>query len=588
MTDGSTATLPLGWMLYRLCTGEGQAEADKAMAFTKTNNSYIRLMDQEADLVIAYEAGPGAKEDPRYRSLEIEPIGLDALVFICNTSNPVDSLTTEQIQQIYTGKITNWKEVGGEDIDIVAFQRKVNSGSQTLMENLMMKGIPMADAPKEYRPSEMGELIDGVADFSNTGNALGYSVFFYAKNMYTKPNLRFMAVDGVMPSSDTIRSGEYKYVNPFYAAIRKDEPKDSNARRLFDWLTAEDGQSLVEAMDYVSIRKGEKTLPEGIVRELSLQNAAPAENKHRLAIDGMTFDGDAGVVFLDKEFKVAGREDGIRLRDRDRFALIRGSVFPAEYPAFTSGEEEEAPDYIPVGLYDVDKRDWAVKPEFDYVYTECMDGTHTIYYFGNWSSYYDEDGNYLGDDIPGTLYLYDENGAFLKEQNYVGDEEWQQILSRTLRRQEVKNTYDESTGTSVYDLGGGVRLIDEYNSETGESRSVLEDNGKVVEEASGGTLYPYMLDNVMEDAVPYGWCTVDMYWSGKGEDGLYAFEDRDDFLVSPSGIRYRLQDRTDMGITMADEAFIILLEYNSMKYEIRDYEDNVIFSWLEPEQSEYW
>ena len=234
VTDGSTATLPLSWMLYRVCTGENQAAAEKAMQFTKTNNAYIRLMDGEADLVIAYEPGPNAKEDPRYGEIEMKPIGLDALIFICNTENAVESLTTEEIQKIYTGKIKNWKEVGGKDVDIIAFQREQNSGSQTLMENLMMKGKKMAEAPVEYRPSEMGELIDGVARFANTGNALGYSVYFYARNMYKRPNLRFMAVDGVLPSNDTIRDGSYTYVNPFYAAVRKDEPAGTKARILFD------------------------------------------------------------------------------------------------------------------------------------------------------------------------------------------------------------------------------------------------------------------------------------------------------------------------------------------------------------------
>ena len=182
VTDGSTATLPLAWMLYRLCTGENQAAAENAMGFTKTNNAYIRLMDKEADLVIAYEPGPNAQEDPRFKDLELKPIGLDALVFLCNTENPVQSLTSSQLKDIYTGKIRNWKEVGGEDAEIIAFQREVNSGSQTLVEKLLMQGTPMMDAPGELRPGEMGELVDSVARYSNTRNALGYSVYYYAQS----------------------------------------------------------------------------------------------------------------------------------------------------------------------------------------------------------------------------------------------------------------------------------------------------------------------------------------------------------------------------------------------------------------------
>ncbi len=98
-------------------------------------------------------------------------------------------------------------------------------GSQNLMEKLVMKGTAMAEAPQDFVVSEMGELIEKVSAYDNTGEALGYSVYYYAKNMYQKPELKFMAVDGVMPSSDTIRDGSYPYVSDFYAAVRKDEPK---------------------------------------------------------------------------------------------------------------------------------------------------------------------------------------------------------------------------------------------------------------------------------------------------------------------------------------------------------------------------
>ena len=181
----------------------------------------------------------------------MKPIGRDALVFMINAANPVKSLTEEQIQSIYTGETTNWKELGGNDEEIVAFQRKQNSGSQTLMEKLVMKGISMAEAPSYHYINSMGELLDQVSSYNNQGNAIGYSVYFYARNMYSVPGLEFLSVDGVTPSNDTIRNGSYPYVNEFYAVIRDDEPEDSPARLLFDWLTSEGGQELISDTGYV-------------------------------------------------------------------------------------------------------------------------------------------------------------------------------------------------------------------------------------------------------------------------------------------------------------------------------------------------
>ena len=83
-------------------------------------------------LVIAYEPSEVLKEE--FKALgdqvEVKAIGRDALVFMANQSNPVSSLTAEQIVEIYTGRVQNWKEIGGEDREILAFQRPENSGSQ--------------------------------------------------------------------------------------------------------------------------------------------------------------------------------------------------------------------------------------------------------------------------------------------------------------------------------------------------------------------------------------------------------------------------------------------------------------------------
>lgn len=255
IVDGSTATIPLSEAVYRLATGATELEAQSAIVHTKTSNSYYRLMSGEVDLLIVYEPSEEVLDymKENKHNLKMKPIGKDALVFMTNASNPVQTLTHEQLVQIYTGKITNWSEVGGDNIEIRAFQRPPNSGSQTLMQKLVMREDTMAKGPNVSYYDTMEGILEAMADYSNEGNTLGYSVFYYAQNMYQLPELRFMKVKEIEPSLKTIYDNSYPYVNEFYAVIREDEVKSSNAHLIFDWLTGEEGQTLVKNLGYVPV-----------------------------------------------------------------------------------------------------------------------------------------------------------------------------------------------------------------------------------------------------------------------------------------------------------------------------------------------
>ena len=100
----------------------------------------------------------------------------------------------------------------------------------------------------------MSGLVDAIASYDNTRNALGYSVYYYVRNMYQMPGIKLLAVDGVAPTNETIASGKYPYINPFYAVIREDEPKDSPAHQLFDWLTGEEGKKAIGEAGYVAVK----------------------------------------------------------------------------------------------------------------------------------------------------------------------------------------------------------------------------------------------------------------------------------------------------------------------------------------------
>lgn len=251
--DGSTANLPLMAAVLSAATGMELSEAENTVDCTTTPWAWESLARGNSDILLVYEAAQDTKAvlEEIGTELEITPIGLDALVFIVNEQNPVQSMTQEQLRQVYTGQITNWSELGGEDLAIKAFQRDPTSGSQSLFKKLLMPDTEPMEAPKEFTPSAMGELIEGLASYNNEGSALGYSVFYYASYMYAKPGLRFVAVDGVSPSDETIADQTYPLLNPFYVAIRADEPEDSPVRQLRDWLLTQEGMQVIAEAGYI-------------------------------------------------------------------------------------------------------------------------------------------------------------------------------------------------------------------------------------------------------------------------------------------------------------------------------------------------
>ena len=250
--DGSTSTVPLARAMCAVLLGEDLDQVDDLVQFSRTTQSYRCLMEGEADLVLAAEPAPEvlAQLEEGGRWL-LTPFATDALVFVVNRDNPVDSLTADQVRQIYTGEITNWSQVGGDDVDIVPFQRNQGAGSQTLMEKLVMDGQPMLEAPQALVPDSMSGLLEAVREYDNSPAAIGYTVYYYASDMEMAQGLKVLAVDEVAPSDQTIQSGEYPFLNPYYVAIAKDAAADSPARILYDWMLGPDGQKLARMEGYV-------------------------------------------------------------------------------------------------------------------------------------------------------------------------------------------------------------------------------------------------------------------------------------------------------------------------------------------------
>ena len=262
--DGSTACIPLMAQMMADTTGIDLEAAQSAVSVSTTAyawESFGLYPDEEstARMLVVYEAPDSVKEELEEANVQLEQkaIGMDALVFIVNEDNPVTNLTQQQLKDIYAGKITNWKEVGGKDLDIVAFQRRADSGSQTLFKKLLIQDGELMDPPTELAPTAMGELVDSLAAYNNTANAIGFSVYYYIDQMYSQPGLRLLSVDGVMPSNDTLADGSYPLCNDFYAVIHPDAAADSPERRLYNWLDTDAGLQCIRKAGYVPAHRDE-------------------------------------------------------------------------------------------------------------------------------------------------------------------------------------------------------------------------------------------------------------------------------------------------------------------------------------------
>ena len=254
--DGSTATIPLSEGIVSALLGKSADEAQKFVNHNKTHAAYENLIDGKCDLI--FVTPPSEEETELMKQsgeeFEITMAVKDAFVFLVNKQNPIDDISSEDLKKIYTGEITNWSQLGGEDAEIIAYQRPDNSGSQTLMYKLLVPQDQIMQAPTEMKPVGMDDLINVVSDYDEGINSIGYSVYYYASGMYTDPNSKMISVDGVYPSNETIADGSYPLSDGYYAIYRKGLSEDDPVTLLMSWLLSEEGQKIAAAQGYVQLK----------------------------------------------------------------------------------------------------------------------------------------------------------------------------------------------------------------------------------------------------------------------------------------------------------------------------------------------
>jgi len=274
--DGSTSTQPVGIVLASMVLGATYGYTDnvdgskKMIAFStanplladsinsqivkhnSTHDAYVNVIRGSAQLGLIARA-PSEDEirlaDSLNVTIEAIPFALDAFVFLVNRNNPVENITLDNIRKIYSGSVTDWTTLGGNDQKIKPYQRERNSGSQEMMVSLVMKDLPLIDSPDMVVYGMMGPF-----NILNTDVAgIGYTVFFYGKNMAPVQYVRYLSIDGVAATTENIHNHIYPLWAHVYLVNRTDMDPGSNAAYLRELILAPQGQEMIARCGYVPV-----------------------------------------------------------------------------------------------------------------------------------------------------------------------------------------------------------------------------------------------------------------------------------------------------------------------------------------------
>ena len=182
-----------------------------------------------------------ALKDDEKATLTETTVALDGIAMIVNPENPVSDLTVEQIADIYTGKITNWSEVGGNDAAIVLIGREAGSGTRDGFESI----TGTKDAC-QYR-QELTSTGDVITTVSQNPDAIGY-----ASLAALKDTVKALTVGGVAPSEDTVKDGSYVIQRPFVLVTKTGETLSTNAQKFFDFALSADAADIISAAGAVA------------------------------------------------------------------------------------------------------------------------------------------------------------------------------------------------------------------------------------------------------------------------------------------------------------------------------------------------
>ena len=235
-TDGSTS-------MEKVIGALGEAfQEDTGISFTYNptgSGSGIKAV-QEGRCDIGLSSRD-LKDEEKASGLTGTVLAYDGIAIVVNPENPVTDLSLETIADIYTGEITNWSEVGGNDAEIVLIGREAGSGTRDGFES-----ITDTEDTCQYR-QELTSTGDVITTVSQNPDAIGY-----ASVASVKDNVKALAVDGVSASEDTIKDGSYVVQRPFVLVTKSDTKLSEAAQKFFDYVTSTDANEIIAGAGVVS------------------------------------------------------------------------------------------------------------------------------------------------------------------------------------------------------------------------------------------------------------------------------------------------------------------------------------------------
>jgi len=246
---------PIEWALqaeYYKLSEQDRLSIEGRILRSQTHGAFLNLIDGGADIILNHRTmSPDEKAyaDAAGVTLIETPIALDAFVFIVNKSNPVKTLTVNQIQKIYTGEITNWSELGGNNADIQVFTRPRNSGSEEVLRTLVMDGLEPADFPAAPIVSMFGVF----PEMAGQEDAICYTfnAFKEREAQFPDSEVPRISINGIFPSETTVADNSYPFIIEVYAAIRSDLNRNSTAYKLYEWLQTDNVNPLLAECGFI-------------------------------------------------------------------------------------------------------------------------------------------------------------------------------------------------------------------------------------------------------------------------------------------------------------------------------------------------
>ena len=241
---GSTTVLPIA----QLCAEKFMDQHPDVNISVRGGGSGVgiaALIDGTCDIAMASRPMK-TKELKSARGKGINPlatvIAKDGIAIIVHPSNPLSEITLAQLKDIYTGKISNWKDVGGKPGKIVVISRDVASGTFEVFKKIVLKGAKTrADALMLASNKAVATTVE------KTPGAIGYVGLGYISS-----KVKALAVDGVEPTKETVVSGKYKLARPLY--LYTDGKPMGLAKEFIDFVLSPEGQKIVDKIGFVPVK----------------------------------------------------------------------------------------------------------------------------------------------------------------------------------------------------------------------------------------------------------------------------------------------------------------------------------------------